>query len=73
MLGLGLSLSGLVIMGLSIFNTARQSEEALIRLRYGSRLMDVYERSLDASMPVIDVTSIDDLAKMPTSEYNDPT
>jgi hypothetical protein len=27
-------------------------------------LMDVYERSLDTSMPVIDVTSIDDLAKM---------
>lgn len=64
LLGLGLSLSGLVIMGLGIFNTARQSEEALIRLRYGSRLMDVYERSLDTSMPVIDVTSIDDLAKM---------
>jgi signal peptidase I len=64
LLGLGLSFSGLVIMGLAIFNTARQSEEALIRLRYGSRLMDVYERSLDVSMPVIDVTSIDDLAKM---------
>lgn len=64
LLGLGLSLSGLVIMGLSIFNTARQSEEALIRLRYGPRLMDIYERSLDTSMRVIDVTSIDDLAKM---------
>jgi hypothetical protein len=64
LLGMGLSLSGLAIMGLSIFKTARQSEEALIRLRYGSRLMDVYERSLDTSMPVIDVTSIDDLAKM---------
>ncbi|HEX9839144.1 MAG TPA: DUF5305 family protein, partial [Anaerolineales bacterium] len=64
LLGLGLSLSGLVIMGFSIFNTARQSEEALIRLRFGSRLMEVYERSLDTSMPVIDVTSIDDLAKM---------
>ncbi len=64
LLGLGLSLSGLVIMGLFIFNTARQSEEALIRLRYGSRLMDVYERSLDTTMPMIDVTSMDDLAKM---------
>lgn len=64
LLGLALSLSGLVIMGLGIFNTARQSEEALIGLRYGSRLMDVYERSLDTTMPVIDVTSIDDLAKM---------
>lgn len=64
LLGLGISLSGLVIMGLFVFNTARQSEEALIRLRYGSMLMDVYERSLDVTLPMIDVTSIDDLAKM---------
>ncbi len=64
LLGLGISLSGLVIMGFFVFNTARQSEEALIRLRYGSSLMDVYERSLDATLPMIDVTSIDDLAKM---------
>jgi signal peptidase I len=64
LLGLGLSLSGLGAMGWFVFNTARQSEDALIRLRYGSMVMDVYERSLDISLPVIDVTSIDDLAKM---------
>ncbi|MBM3181823.1 MAG: signal peptidase I [Chloroflexi bacterium] len=64
LLGLGISLSGLVIMGLFVFNTASQSEEALIRLRYGSMLVDVYERSLDVTLPMIDVTSIDDLAKM---------
>jgi signal peptidase len=64
LLGMGISLIGLALMGLFVFNTARQSEEALIRLRYGALLMDVYERSLDASLPVIDVTSIDDLARL---------
>ncbi len=64
LLGLGLSLSGLIIVGFFIINIARQSEEALIRLRYGSLLMDVYKRSLDVTLPVIDVTSINDLAKM---------
>ncbi|MEP7133811.1 MAG: signal peptidase I [Chloroflexota bacterium] len=62
--GTGLSLTGLGIVGLFFFNTARQSEEASIRLRYGSMLMDVYERSLNVALPVIDVTSIDDLAKL---------
>ena len=64
LLGLGISLSGLAIAGWFVFNTASQSEEALIRMRYGSMLMDTYERSLDATLPVFDVTSIDDLAKM---------
>lgn len=62
--GLGLTLGGLGAMGWSVFNMARQSEDALIRLRYGPLLMDVYERSLDVTLPVIDVTSIDDLAKL---------
>lgn len=64
LLGLGMSLSGLVVMGFSVLNKDRQSEEAHIRLRYGSMIMDVYERSLNATLPLIDVTSIDDLAKM---------
>jgi signal peptidase I len=64
LVGLGLALGGLGAMGWSVFNMARQSEDALIRLRYGPLLMDVYERSLDVTLPVIDVTSIDDLAKL---------
>jgi signal peptidase I len=64
LLGLGISLSGLVILGLFVFNTARQSEDALIRLRYGSILVDVYEKSLEPTSTIIDVTSMDDLAKL---------
>ncbi|MFZ5910747.1 MAG: signal peptidase I [Chloroflexota bacterium] len=64
LIGLGLSLGGVALMGFILWKTARQGEEASIRLRYGSMIMDVLERSLDPSLPVIDVTSMDDLAKM---------
>ncbi len=64
LLGLGISFSGLVIVGLSVFNIARQNEHALIRLRYGSILVDVYEKYLYPTSTVIDVTSMDDLAKL---------
>ena len=62
--GLGLSLTALAIFGWYLVNKARQSQEALIRLKYGGLLMDVYEGSLDPASQVIDVTSMDDLAKL---------
>jgi signal peptidase I len=64
LLGLGISLSGLAIMGLSVFNTARQSEDALIGLRYSSMIVDVYEKSLEPTSTTIDVTSMENLAKL---------
>jgi signal peptidase len=64
LLGLGMSLGGLVIMGFLVFNATRQNEEVLIRLRYGSLLMDVYEQNLERTSSVIDVTSIKDLANL---------
>jgi signal peptidase I len=64
LLGSGISLSGLLIMGLSIFNTARQSEDALIGLRYSSMIVDVYEKSLEPTSTTIDVTSMENLAKL---------
>lgn len=64
LLGLGISLGGLVLMGLYVFNTVRKSEDALIRLRYGSVLVDVYEKNLEPTSTTIDVTSMDDLAKL---------
>ena len=64
LLGFGFSLVSLLVVGWYIYNTARQSEEALIHLKYGGLLVDIYERSLDPASPVIDVTSIDDLAKL---------
>jgi len=64
LIGLGLSLGGFLGIGWYIYTMAYQSQEALIRLSYGSLIMDVHERSLDISSPVIDVGTIDDLARM---------
>ena len=64
LIGLGLSLGGFLGIGWYIYTKTYQSQEALIRLSYGSLIMDVHERSLDPSSPVIDVGTIDDLARM---------
>jgi signal peptidase I len=64
LIGLGLSLGGFLGIGWYIYTMAYQSQEALIRLRYGALIMDVQERSLDTSSPVMDVGTIDDLARM---------
>lgn len=64
LIGLGLSLGGFLGIGWYMYTMAYQSQEALIRLSYGSLIMDVHERSLDTSSQVIDVGTIDDLARM---------
>ena len=64
LLGLVLSLSGLLIVGLRIFATSQQDQEAFIRLRYGGLLVNVYERNLEPASMLIDVTTIDELAKL---------
>lgn len=64
LLGLGLTLSGSVLVGLSVYNTTRQSAEALIRLRYGAMLVEVHEKNLEPLSTMIDVISIDGLAKI---------
>ena len=62
--GFGLTLVGLLLLGWSLLKTAKRSQEALIRLKYSALLMEVYDRGFEALSPVIDVTSIDDLAKL---------
>ena len=64
LIGLGLSLGGFLGIGWYMYTTAYQSQEALIRLRYGSLIMDVQEHSLDISSTMMDVGTIDDLARM---------
>ena len=64
LLGLGLSLVLLMMTGWYVFNKARQSPDALFRLKYGALLVDVYEQNLDPTAQVIDVSSMDDLAKL---------
>ncbi|MCL4271366.1 MAG: hypothetical protein KJZ72_17545, partial [Anaerolineales bacterium] len=62
----GFALSGLVLsaLGMNLYRAASQSEEALTRLKYGSMLVDVYEQNLAPSSTLIDVASLDDLARL---------
>ncbi|MGB7876752.1 MAG: signal peptidase I [Anaerolineales bacterium] len=62
--GVILSLIGLLILGLYAYFAVQQDQEALIRLKYGSLLVDVYEGAYETALPIIDVTSIDNLAKL---------
>jgi signal peptidase I len=64
LLGLAISLCGLITTGLFVFITTSQSEDALIQMRYGSMLVDVYEKNLEPASTTIDVASMDDLAKL---------
>jgi signal peptidase I len=64
LLGFGLSIYGLISAGLSLYRTASQSQEALIRLKYGGMLVDVYEQSLPQSSSIVDVASMDDLGRL---------
>ena len=62
--GLVLSLSGLLILVSRIFMIAQQNQETLIRLRYGALLVNVYEQEIEPVSRHIDVTTIDELAKL---------
>jgi signal peptidase I len=62
--GLGVSLTLLIIAGLTVLDMAHQSEEAFIRLRYGSMLVDVYEKNLEPTSVTVDVISMENLVKL---------
>ena len=64
LIGLGLSLPALSLAVWYAYGTAHASQEALIRLKYGTLLMDVYESALESTATNIDVASIDDLARL---------
>ncbi|HAV76588.1 MAG TPA: signal peptidase I [Anaerolineae bacterium] len=64
LIGFILSLLGLAIAGMNIYNTASQDNEALIRLKYGALLVNVHEQNLAPSSSTIDVTTMDDLARL---------
>jgi signal peptidase I len=64
LLGLGISAGGLSILGMRVFSAVQQGQEALIRLRYGALLVNVYERDIEPASRLIDVTTIDELAKL---------
>jgi signal peptidase I len=64
LLGLVLSLGGLLVTGSHLFKTAQQSHETLIRLKYGGLLVNVYEHNFASAAMLVDVTTIDELAKL---------
>ncbi|HTX91746.1 MAG TPA: signal peptidase I [Anaerolineales bacterium] len=63
-IGLGLSLLGLAALGLYFYGQVSRGEGALISVKYGSLIVDVYDRGVETISPVIDITSMDDLAKI---------
>ncbi len=63
-LGLLVSLAGFGIIAGSISALARQRRESLMQIKYGPLLVDARDRSLAAAAEVIDVSSMDDLAKL---------
>ena len=64
LIGLCLSLGGLLFLVLFISNQVRGSREALVQMKYSSMLVDIKDRSLELSSPAIDVVTMDDLAKL---------
>ena len=64
LIGLGSTLAGLLSLVIYSYSVSRRSEESIIRLKYSNLLMGVREAGLASLSPVIDVTSIDDLAHL---------
>jgi signal peptidase I len=67
--GLGVSLCGLLILGLIYLIVSNRSEEAAIRLKYGALIVEVYDLGLENLSPMIEVTTMEDLAKL-AERYN---
>jgi hypothetical protein len=63
-IGLGLCLLGLMALGLFFYREVSRGESALILVKYGSLIVDARDRGVETVSPVIDITSIDDLAKI---------
>jgi signal peptidase I len=63
-IGLSVSLLGLVLVGLFISYKVRNSKDALVQMKYASMMVDIHESSLELSAPSIDVVTMDDLAKL---------
>lgn len=64
MTGLALSLFGLAYTGMHVYQIAIQSQDKLIGLKYGSMIVDAPYQALADSPTVIDVASMDDLARL---------
>ncbi len=63
-IGLGLSLCGLMILAFIFTEMVRRDQETLIQMKYGSMLVDVRDRALELSLAAIDVMAMDDIARL---------
>jgi signal peptidase I len=62
--GLAIALASLLLVSLYFFKSALTRKNDMIRLKYRGLLMDVHGISYKQDLPVIDVASMDDLAKL---------
>ena len=62
--GLAISLCGAMLFGWSFLNTAQTDPAAMIRLKYRGLILDVHGLNMQPSQPVVDVASVDDLARL---------
>lgn len=67
----GFAISGLITfaVGVGLYQTASQSEEALMRLKYSAMIVNIHDQTLPPAAAVVDVDSMDDLARL--AERND--
>ncbi|NTU74759.1 MAG: EAL domain-containing protein, partial [Anaerolineaceae bacterium] len=63
-LGLLISLGALLLLSFVVASIGGTSKETLVRMKYGSLLVDVQPRSLELDKPAVEVVSVDDLAKL---------
>ncbi len=63
-LGLVISLGGLLTLGYIFYKASREDPQAVVRIKYSSLLIDVYDSGLKALSPVINVATINDLARL---------
>jgi signal peptidase I len=66
---LGLSLGGIVMLGMQIQNLSRNDQPAFVRMKYEALIVDINRGGAQETSRMIDVTSIDDLAKL-AERYN---
>jgi signal peptidase I len=63
-IGLVLSLSGLLVLGFQLEYISRNDRETFVRMKYDPLVIDVDQTGLSHNSPQIEVNSIDDLAKL---------
>ncbi|HTX92591.1 MAG TPA: DUF5305 family protein, partial [Anaerolineales bacterium] len=66
--GLGISLALLLAMGLTVWAAIRQDQHAVIQVKYAPMLVDIQDAPLDPATPVVEILSIDDLARIAERE-----